>query len=116
MKRTIPLVLVAGVLFAGSRSNAQSFEYTLYYDFSVHQAGAAVQTHLRSFENVLGRNMALDLNAMVGAYFDSGTPFAGFSLTKGFDLAKGARGFVGPAFTVQNGQPASVGLVAGVRF
>lgn len=113
MKRTITLALAAGIIFAGSRSNAQEFSYSLYYDFQTQSPAAVVTTRVTTITNVLGKGIDLDVEAFGGVNLKNAAPVAGFMVVKRLKAADNLVVFFGPAVSVSSGQPTGFGVCAG---
>lgn len=113
MKRTLALALAAGIIFAGSRSNAQDFSYSLYYDFQTQAPAAVVTTRVTTLTNVFGNGFSLDVDAFGGVNLKNSAPVAGFMVVRRAKAADNLTVFFGPGVSVSNGQPVGFGVCAG---
>jgi len=111
MKNILALAAIAAPLV----SPAQNWSYNLLYDFGSKETSAVVATPVITLKDLFGvKGLNADIDAFGGIGLKTGTPVAGFALLSKSKAADRLDVYFGPAVTVQGGQPASFGLLAGL--
>lgn len=115
MKRTLASnILVALLLVAGSRSNAQS-QGTLsgVYDFGLKEAAAVANKKAGELTNVFGKGFSLDVDGFLGTTIKTKTPIGGVLVGKRGKLADQVEGYLGVGVSIAQGRTWSPAVGAG---